>query len=92
MLDRSRRLFASQGAGCRLRRGRRPGRKRARPRLQARRRDDDGFVIDGQLDGTPWRIEWGPPQRTYIDGHELRLRMELGLPPDLQMLVARPRR
>ena len=34
-----------------------------------------------------WRLEWGPPQRPYIAGHELRMRMELGLPPDLQMLL-----
>jgi hypothetical protein len=52
-----------------------------------RERDGQGFVVDGKLEGTPWRLEWGPPQRPYISGHELRLRMELGLPPDLQMLV-----
>ena len=50
-------------------------------------RGEDGFVIDGVLDGKPWRIEWGPPQRDYIVGHELRLRMELDLPSDTQMLV-----
>jgi hypothetical protein len=52
-----------------------------------RERDGQGFVIDGKLDSTAWRLEWGPPQRPYIAGHELRLRMELGLPPDLQMLL-----
>ena len=52
-----------------------------------RERDGQGFVIDGKLEETPWRLEWGPPQRPYITGHELRVRMELGLPPDLQMLV-----
>jgi hypothetical protein len=52
-----------------------------------RARREDGFVIDGALEGRQWRIEWGPPQRPYIDGHELRLRMELGLPSDMQMLV-----
>lgn len=52
-----------------------------------RERDGHGFVIDGKLDGAPWRLEWGPPQRPYIDGRELRLRMELRLPPDLQMLL-----
>ncbi len=52
-----------------------------------RERDGRGFVIDGKLEGTPWRLEWGPSQRAYIDGQELRLRMELGLPPDLQMLM-----
>ena len=52
-----------------------------------RAHDDAGFVIDGQLDGRAWRLEWGPPQRAYIEGHELRLRMELGLSQDLQMLL-----
>ncbi len=52
-----------------------------------RARGEDGFVIDGRLEGRPWRIEWGPPQRDYIEGHELRLRMELDLPSDAQMLV-----
>ena len=50
-------------------------------------RDQDGFVIDGAFDNRPWRIEWGPPQREYIEGHELRLRMELDLPSDMQMLL-----
>jgi hypothetical protein len=50
-------------------------------------RDEEGFVLDGQLDGKPWRMEWGLPQRQYIEGHELRLRMELGLSPNLQMLL-----
>ncbi len=52
-----------------------------------RARDVLGFVIDGQHEGKPWRLEWGPPQRSYIEGHELRLRMELGLLPDMQMLL-----
>ena len=52
-----------------------------------REREGAGFVIDGDFGGKPWRLEWGPPQRTYIEGRELRLRMELGLPADLQMLV-----
>ncbi len=52
-----------------------------------RARGEDGFVLDGVLEGKPWRLEWGPPQRAYIAGHELRLRMELKLPSDLQMLV-----
>lgn len=54
-------------------------------------RSEGGFVIDGAFEGMPWRAEWGAPQRDYIEGHELRLRMELDLPPDLQMLLlARP--
>ena len=35
----------------------------------------------------PWRMEWGPSQRSYIEGYELRFRMELELPSALQMLV-----
>ena len=52
-----------------------------------RERDGNGFVVDGRFDQLPWRLEWGPPQRPYIAGKELRLRMELGLPPDMQMLI-----
>lgn len=52
-----------------------------------REHEGEGFVIDGGMDSKPWRLEWGPPQRTYIEGHELRLRMELGLSPNLQMLL-----
>ena len=47
----------------------------------------EGFVIDGRLAATPWRLEWGPSQRPYIKGQELRLRSELGLAPDLQVVV-----
>jgi hypothetical protein len=52
-----------------------------------RARDVEGFVIDGTFENRPWRLEWGPPQRTYIEGHELRIRMELQLPSALQMLL-----
>jgi hypothetical protein len=52
-----------------------------------RARDDEGFVIDGTFDDKPWRLEWGPPQRSYILGHELRIRMELQLSSSLQMLL-----
>lgn len=85
MLESLKRLFTRQGHDRDLgpveewakRRGH--GFKRAR--------NQDGFVIDGLLEGKPWRIEWGPPQRDYIVGHELRLRMELELPSEAQMLV-----
>lgn len=60
---------------------------RRRGHAYKRARGEDGFVIDGQLEGRPWRIEWGPSHRDYIVGHELRLRMELDLPSDAQMLV-----
>jgi hypothetical protein len=52
-----------------------------------REKEGDGFAIDGASPTAPWRIEWGAPQRPYIQGHELRIRMALDLPPDLQMLV-----
>lgn len=52
-----------------------------------RARDDEGFVIDGSFGDRAWRLEWGPPQRAYITGHELRLRIELQLSSGLQMLV-----
>lgn len=52
-----------------------------------RARGDAGFVIEGVLESLPWRLEWGPAQRPYIGGRELRLRMELGLPSDQQMLL-----
>ena len=47
----------------------------------------EGFVIDGRLGATPWRLEWGPSQRPYIEGQELRIRSELGLNSDLQLVV-----
>ncbi len=48
---------------------------------------DEGFVIDGRLGATPWRLEWGPSHRPYIQGRELRLRAELGLASELQVVV-----
>jgi len=47
----------------------------------------EGFVVDGQQAGTAWRLEWGPSQRPYIPGQELRLRAELGLGSGLQALL-----
>lgn len=49
--------------------------------------EGEGFVVEGRIDQLPWRLEWGPPQRAYIGGRELRMRMELELPGDLQMLL-----
>ncbi|MBH9553739.1 hypothetical protein [Inhella gelatinilytica] len=48
----------------------------------------DGFLIDqpqhalGHL-----RVEWGPSQRGYISGQEMRVRWELKLNPELQLMV-----
>lgn len=85
MLDSLKRLFSRQGIGRDL--GDLEQWAKRRGHGFKRVRHEDGFVIDGLLEGRPWRIEWGPPQRDYIAGHELRLRMELELPSDAQMLV-----
>lgn len=54
-------------------------------------REASGFVVEGTLHARQWRLEWGPSQRDYIIGPELRVRIELDLPNGLQMLVlARP--
>lgn len=50
-------------------------------------RGDAGLVIEGQLGDRAVRVEWGPSQRDYVRGRELRLRYELGLPAGLEMLV-----
>jgi hypothetical protein len=47
----------------------------------------EGFVIDGRLGAAPWRLEWGPSQRPYVEGQELRLRAEMGLVSGLQAVV-----
>jgi len=51
-------------------------------------RDGLGFLIEQPkaLPG-PLRIEWGVSQRSYLPGTELRMRCEMGLHPDLQMMV-----
>jgi hypothetical protein len=61
----------------------------ARSRRYAFKRvsEAEGFALDGSFGEQPWRLEWGPPQRSYIATRELRIRMELGLPADLQMMV-----
>jgi hypothetical protein len=48
-------------------------------------RGNEGFVIE-PANGT-WRAEWGPSQRDYIEGSELRVRAELGADGNLQMLL-----
>lgn len=50
--------------------------------------DGQGFLIEQAkaLPG-PLRIEWGASQRNYLPGTELRMRCEMGLHPELQMMV-----
>ncbi len=50
-------------------------------------RDADGLSIDGRCGDVPWRLEWGAPQRPYVQGRELRIRAELPLAADLQVIV-----
>ena len=52
-----------------------------------RPRDGQGFVVEGQYEGRAWRLEWGPSQRDYLEGRELRLRMDLELPAQMQLLI-----
>ena len=47
----------------------------------------EGYVVDGRAAGTDWRLEWGPSQRDYLQGPELRLRAELPVSSALQLVV-----
>jgi hypothetical protein len=58
----------------------------ARGHVFKRTRDSGGFVVEAQGEDR-WRLEWGPSQRDYITGGELRLRAELRDAPELQLLV-----
>ena len=89
MLESLRRLFSSHGQspGAGLELSAVSDWAQRRGHAFRRARDDEGFVIEGVLEAKPWRLEWGPPQRDYIIGRELRLRMELSLPAEMQMLV-----
>jgi hypothetical protein len=51
-------------------------------------RDGQGFLIE-QANAQPGalRVEWGPTQRSYLQGNELRMRCEVGLHPDVQLMV-----
>ena len=53
------------------------------------RRDEDGqrFVIEAPSAGQTLRMEWGPSQRSYIAGDELRIRLDLNLPGALQLMA-----
>jgi hypothetical protein len=43
-------------------------------------RDEGGFILEGHIGKLPWRLEWGPSQRPYVQGSELRLRIDAELP------------
>jgi hypothetical protein len=49
----------------------------------------NGWIVQpAQVDALAWRAEWGPSQRDYIVGQELRVRAELGsVGTELQMLL-----
>jgi hypothetical protein len=49
--------------------------------------DGSGYVLEGPIAGHPARIEWGPSQRNYVVGRELRLRCELGLPEGFHLML-----
>ncbi len=49
--------------------------------------DDGGAVIEGRNGSHNWRLEWGPAQRRWVRGFELRLRAELEFGGELQLLV-----
>lgn len=56
-----------------------------------RTRDGLGFVVDCDEPGNTWRLEWGPSQRPYITGPELRLRADLRTGQGLNLLlITRP--
>lgn len=58
------------------------------PQVQIRTpRDAEGLIVDGKLGNVPWRLEWGESQRPYVLGRELRIRGELPLPGELQVVV-----
>ncbi|GKT20649.1 hypothetical protein [Acidovorax sp. SUPP3334] len=57
----------------------------------SRTAEPGGFLLLGQYEGHTWRLECGAPQRHYLRGTELRARIDVGVRPDLAlMLVSRP--
>jgi hypothetical protein len=55
-------------------------------------REGTGFLIEQpKASPGPLRIEWGVSQRSYLPGTELRMRCELGLHPDLQLMELKTR-
>lgn len=46
-------------------------------------RDGSGFVVEAPCE----RLEWGPPQRHYLQQQELRMRIETRLPRGAEMMI-----
>jgi hypothetical protein len=85
MLESFNRFFANQGLGPDFSEVSNWAKRQGHAFKRAR--DVEGFAVDGQLEGRAWRVEWGPPQRPWITTSEMRARIDLGLPADLQMLL-----
>lgn len=47
----------------------------------------DALIVESFAPGDTWRLEWGPSQRAYFPGFELRLRAPLADADGVQMLV-----
>jgi len=45
------------------------------------------FAVTGEVGGKPWRLELGPPSRSYVVGEELRARADLATPGDIAVVV-----
>ncbi len=52
-----------------------------------RERHGAGCIVEGRLGTQLWRLEFGPPQRSYVKGLELRLIAELELPGEFVAVV-----
>jgi hypothetical protein len=49
--------------------------------------ESGGVVVEGRMANEPFRLEWGPSKRSYVEGFELRLSAEVSFGGDLQLLV-----
>lgn len=48
----------------------------------------EGFTVESRSGPQAWRLEWGRPERLYVRGRgELRMQADLGLAPELHLLV-----
>lgn len=45
------------------------------------------FCVTGRVAGRPWRLELGPPSRSYVQGEELRARADLGFDGEVAVLL-----